>query len=111
LSSFISRYENQPTEPKITRDSTTFEALQCLAAHAPDIPSSLRKNIKKSTKSDKALRRVEEEYLTTPALRALTSTTQAVDIISGGVKINALPEQVFAVINHRIATYRYESPF
>lgn len=29
-------------------------------------------------------------------------TTQAVDLISGGVKINALPEQATAVINHRI---------
>ena len=29
-------------------------------------------------------------------------TTQAVDLISGGVKINALPEQASAVINHRI---------
>ncbi|TKY87705.1 hypothetical protein EX895_003286 [Sporisorium graminicola] len=29
-------------------------------------------------------------------------TTQAVDLISGGVKINNLPEQASAVINHRI---------
>lgn len=29
-------------------------------------------------------------------------TTQAVDLISGGVKINALPEQASIVINHRI---------
>lgn len=30
-------------------------------------------------------------------------TSQATDLISGGVKINALPEKVYAVINHRIA--------
>ena len=29
-------------------------------------------------------------------------TTQAVDLVSGGVKINALPEEASAVINHRI---------
>lgn len=29
-------------------------------------------------------------------------TTQAVDLVSGGVKINALPEQASAVVNHRI---------
>lgn len=29
-------------------------------------------------------------------------TTQAVDLISGGVKVNALPEQATAVVNHRI---------
>lgn len=30
-------------------------------------------------------------------------TSQATDIISGGLKINALPEKVQAIINHRIA--------
>ncbi|KAJ7686723.1 hypothetical protein B0H17DRAFT_1160593 [Mycena rosella] len=30
-------------------------------------------------------------------------TTQAVDIIHGGVKVNALPEQATAVVNHRIS--------
>lgn len=29
-------------------------------------------------------------------------TTQAVDLVSGGVKINALPEQASTVVNHRI---------
>lgn len=31
------------------------------------------------------------------------TTTQAVDLISGGVKVNALPEEATAVINHRIS--------
>jgi Gly-Xaa carboxypeptidase len=30
-------------------------------------------------------------------------TSQATDLVSGGVKINALPEKVYAVVNHRIA--------
>jgi Gly-Xaa carboxypeptidase len=36
-------------------------------------------------------------------------TSQAVDIVSGGVKINALPEKVYAVINHRIAVESHVS--
>jgi Gly-Xaa carboxypeptidase len=36
--------------------------------------------------------------------RYLMQTSQATDLISGGVKINALPEKVYAVINHRIAS-------
>lgn len=32
-------------------------------------------------------------------------TTQAVDVIQGGIKINALPESVTAAVNHRIATF------
>lgn len=38
--------------------------------------------------------------------RVLLSTTQAVDIIEGGVKVNALPEQASAFVNQRIATER-----
>lgn len=30
-------------------------------------------------------------------------TSQATDLVLGGVKINALPEKVYAVVNHRIA--------
>jgi acetylornithine deacetylase/succinyl-diaminopimelate desuccinylase-like protein len=29
------------------------------------------------------------------------------DIIYGGVKVNALPEAVYAIANHRIADHRY----
>lgn len=36
------------------------------------------------------------------AFRTLIGTTQAIDVISGGVKINALPERASAVINYRI---------
>lgn len=35
----------------------------------------------------------------------LLKTTQAVDLINGGVKINALPEVAAAVVNHRIAEH------
>ncbi len=34
--------------------------------------------------------------------KALLGTTQAVDLVVGGVKVNALPERVEAVVNHRI---------
>ncbi|KAJ7633641.1 hypothetical protein DFH06DRAFT_1222410 [Mycena polygramma] len=35
--------------------------------------------------------------------RARLSTTQAVDIVGGGVKVNALPEEAHVVVNHRVA--------
>lgn len=37
--------------------------------------------------------------------RNLLRTTQAVDLIHGGIKLNALPERTEAMINHRIAPY------
>jgi Gly-Xaa carboxypeptidase len=36
-------------------------------------------------------------------LKSLVGTTQAIDLVQGGVKSNALPEQSWAVINHRIS--------
>uniref|UniRef100_A0A0W0EU16 Putative carboxypeptidase S n=1 Tax=Moniliophthora roreri TaxID=221103 RepID=A0A0W0EU16_MONRR len=81
-----------------------YDLFQCFAAHAKDIPSSLRKAIKKSATSDKALRQVEEQLFKDPVYKSLVGTTQAIDVIRGGVKSNALPEQAFAVLNHRIAT-------
>ena len=42
-------------------------------------------------------------------MKAILSTTQAVDLIEGGVKVNALPERTSAVVNHRIAAERWVS--
>ena len=41
-----------------------------------------------------------------PFYRGLIGTTQAIDLVRGGVKANALPEEAWAVVNHRIATQR-----
>jgi Gly-Xaa carboxypeptidase len=66
--------------------------------------SWLRETIQKSLTSKKAAKTVAE-YLSNDDIykRYLMQTSQAADLISGGVKINALPEKVYAVINHRIA--------
>jgi acetylornithine deacetylase/succinyl-diaminopimelate desuccinylase-like protein len=81
-----------------------FTTLQCSAEYAPDMDSWLRKTIKKSLKSKKAAKSVAD-YIAKKNVfqRYLMQTSQATDLISGGVKINALPEKVYAVINHRIA--------
>lgn len=64
----------------------------------------LRKTIQKSRSSKAASKKVAE-YLANDDIykRYLMQTSQAVDLVNGGVKINALPEKVYAVINHRIA--------
>lgn len=66
--------------------------------------SWLRKTIKKAQSSQKAAKTVAD-YVASQDIfqRYLMQTSQATDLVSGGVKINALPEKVYAVINHRIA--------
>lgn len=84
--------------------------LKCLATHGPDMPKKLREAVIKSVHSDKALREVQQILAQDAYLKILLSiagTTQAIDIVQGGVKANALPEQAWAIINHRISTERY----
>ena len=66
--------------------------------------SWLREKLKKALKNKDAAQEVAK-YLAEKdnTQRYLLQTSQAVDLISGGVKINALPEKVRAVVNHRIA--------
>jgi len=77
-----------------------------VAQHAKDFPANLRALVKASVYSDRALRKLEAELRRDPIYRALMATTQAIDLVQGGVKANALPEEAWAVVNHRIATQR-----
>ncbi|KAF9067258.1 hypothetical protein BDP27DRAFT_1365090 [Rhodocollybia butyracea] len=57
-----------------------------------------------SSHSREALRQLGDVVFTDPRNAALVGTTQAIDLIRGGVKSNALPEHAYAVVNHRIST-------
>ena len=74
------------------------------------MPSDLRRIIKKSVHSDKALESLQSFVLEDNDLNNLVTTTQAIDLIGGGVKSNALPELAWAVVNHRISVLRYACP-
>ncbi|KAL5325634.1 hypothetical protein ACEPPN_006762 [Leptodophora sp. 'Broadleaf-Isolate-01'] len=104
LSQIISAIEATPYEPELTPINPYFTTLQCSAEYSPDIDSWLRKTIQASLTSKKAAKTVAD-YLSTRNIfqRYLMQTSQATDLVLGGVKINALPEKVYAVVNHRIA--------
>lgn len=38
---------------------------------------------------------------------ATLRTSQAIDLVWGGVKVNALPERATGVVDHRIAEFRF----
>ncbi len=71
------------------------------------MPDELRATIKEAAQSDESLSKVENILFNDPLFKSLVATTQPVDMIHGGVKSNALPEQAWAVVNHRISTQRY----
>ncbi|PBK76079.1 carboxypeptidase S [Armillaria solidipes] len=104
LARLLVEFENNPYEVHLQRGTPTYELFQCFAEYSKDIPDKLRNDIKQSAKSDKALLNVEDVLFQDPLYKSLVETTQAIDIIHGGVKSNALPEQAWAIINHRIST-------
>ncbi|KAL3417219.1 peptidase family M20/M25/M40 [Phlyctema vagabunda] len=104
LSRIVAAIEDSPYKPSLTPANPYFTTLQCAAEYGGSMPSRLQTLIKKSLTSKSAAKSLAE-YLAKDDIRNryLMQTSQASDIISGGVKINALPEKVYAVVNHRIA--------
>jgi Gly-Xaa carboxypeptidase len=72
------------------------------------VPSNLRRIIENSVHSDKALESLQSFVLENEDFNSLVTTTQAIDLIGGGVKSNALPELAWAVVNHRISVLRFD---
>ncbi|KAF9073967.1 carboxypeptidase S [Rhodocollybia butyracea] len=105
LALLITELEKNPYPIELVRGSVLHDTLLCYASHGESIPHKLKKAIIESTYSDNALRKVEELLVSRDShYSSLVGTTQAVDIITGGVKANALPESAYAIINHRIST-------
>jgi len=81
--------------------------MQCGADHAPDFPKTLKKLLGKRSSSAKTckakpdLLALEAAKMGRP-VKYLMQTSQAVDVIEGGVKVNALPERTTVTVNHRI---------
>ncbi|KAK2463679.1 hypothetical protein APHAL10511_004430 [Amanita phalloides] len=103
LSALLVHYENHPFRTHFKREDPLYNTVLCYAQHAKALSAHLRWLIKLSTCSDIALRRLEKHIYKSRRLKSQVSTTQAIDMIRGGVKVNALPEMAYAIVNHRIS--------
>ncbi|KAI0034441.1 hypothetical protein K488DRAFT_77198 [Vararia minispora EC-137] len=104
LSQLLVHLEATPPSSELHRATPFYGTVQCYAAHGKGLPKGLRHAIKKSVRSDRYLKEAERILFKDPSFKSLAGTTQAIDLIQGGVKSNALPEEAWAVVNHRIAT-------
>ncbi|KAI1793445.1 carboxypeptidase S [Ganoderma leucocontextum] len=103
LAAVIKQLEANPHSPQLNRSGVYYSLLQCRAAHDTSMSLHLRSLISHSRSSDKALRALERHLAKTDRLfSALAGTTQAADVVRGGVKTNALPERAEVIVNHRI---------
>ncbi|RDX54278.1 carboxypeptidase S [Lentinus brumalis] len=107
LSSMVVAIEDHPHEPALVRGGSPYNFTMCAAVYGPEYPSHVRKlALKAAHGDDGALDGLRDSLLETfPRFEAILRTTQAVDLVQGGVKVNALPEKVSAVVNHRIAEH------
>ncbi|SGZ52896.1 CIC11C00000002552 [Sungouiella intermedia] len=104
ISELVTRLEKNPFAPVFSDRNPTFYEYQCIAEHSDAVSPEIRRLIKESQTSKAASKKVADYiYNSDLGSRYLVTTSQAVDIVHGGVKSNALPEHVELVINHRIA--------
>lgn len=100
LSLLIAELERKPFTPQLAPESPYLRYLQCGAEFGPSMPARLRRRLLQEPKSwpALALELAEEDRI----VAAFLATTQSVDLIEGGVKVNAIPERAKATVNYRI---------
>lgn len=107
LSELITHIESEQYPTHLDDANPYYQQLQCGAAYSPEFPKKLKTLLAKRQSSTHTCK-AKPDYLAIEAakqslyVKYLMQTSQAVDVISGGVKVNALPERVTVTVNHRI---------
>lgn len=96
--------ESDPYQPILSPDHPILGYLKCLAVNTGNkLPKLARKSILRAGFDKLANSKVVQFIAKDKATRYLIQTSQALDLLIGGEKANALPESVSLVINHRIS--------
>ncbi|GAV55239.1 hypothetical protein ZYGR_0AS05630 [Zygosaccharomyces rouxii] len=99
---FIKELESHNFKYQFEPDNPIYQLLTCAAEHSDTIPPKLKKAILGASKSRKDKKALSKFLASDESWRDLIRTTSAVDIITGGIKANALPEVTSFLVNHRI---------
>jgi Gly-Xaa carboxypeptidase len=113
MSDMITQIEANLYEPKLVEENPYLAILQCGAEHSPNFPKKLKKLLPKhsaktcSAKKDKLAVEASKEAL---GIKYLMTTSVAVDIINGGVKVNALPGKtlLYCQRDHKVLTFAFQ---
>ncbi|CUM62990.1 uncharacterized protein PRCAT00000551001 [Priceomyces carsonii] len=103
LANLIEKIEDVQYKSIITNANPVLHQLQCIAEHSEAVDKDLKSSILKANVDQKANQYVVDYLRNDSDTKYLITTSQAVDIISGGAKSNALPEHAQVLVNHRIA--------
>lgn len=103
VAQLVNEIEDTPFELVLTPLNPTLNVLQCIAKYTDEFDKDLKQNVFKAAYDKLANSKVVKYLSGIKGYKQTISTTQAVDIISGGVKSNALPEFSTVVVNHRVS--------
>ncbi|KIK94999.1 hypothetical protein PAXRUDRAFT_33217 [Paxillus rubicundulus Ve08.2h10] len=82
-----------------------YQGLEYRAKYDEGFPASLREFVQQSQTSDEKLRGLGDRLLEFDSMLCASSgTTQVIDLVGGGVKVDALPESGWAVLDGRFTT-------
>lgn len=102
LAKIVSLMEDTGFEPQYSEQNSLWESLECIAEYNDNLNPEFKEAILKRDVSPYYREKLLSILSANPQFKGLIETSQAFDIISGGVKANALPEDAYAVVNHRI---------
>ena len=102
MSEVVVALEAHPYEPRLTKENPFRGFLQCQARYSP---GQLEPWLRKALENDEHDIGVRLAEARGGEIRFSMQTSQAVTIIGGGNKVNALPESVTVNINYRIAPH------
>nr|XP_018266697.1 uncharacterized protein I303_00672 [Kwoniella dejecticola CBS 10117]OBR88855.1 hypothetical protein I303_00672 [Kwoniella dejecticola CBS 10117] len=97
MSRLLVEMENNPNMPQLKEGNPLLSYLECAAEYG-----NMEDNLKKMVREEKCWPALAEQMGDDRILQTFLKTTQAVDIVNGGIKYNALPEYVTSMTNYRI---------
>ncbi|KAH3688512.1 hypothetical protein WICPIJ_000502 [Wickerhamomyces pijperi] len=103
MSKLVDLIEETPFTPILSAKNPVLNHLQCIAKYTKKFPEAYKTNIFRAGIDAVANSFVIKLLSSINLAKFAIKTTQAVDVIRGGVKANALPEYSKITINHRIA--------
>ncbi|KAJ3275164.1 hypothetical protein HK104_003958 [Borealophlyctis nickersoniae] len=106
LAQIITHIEAITYTPELGDENPFLDTLRCTAKYSTEMDPWLKKAIEHIDVFRPA---VVKLLSTDPRKRYMMQTSQAVDKVEGGVKVNALPEHASTTINHRIAIHEHVS--
>ncbi|KAL6904175.1 carboxypeptidase S [Trichoderma evansii] len=99
IAEIISELEAHPFKAELVEDGPVHGHLQCQARYSPESYPDLTRLVQRDDLDGIAKWLVKAGRNT----QYIVQTSQAVDIINGGQKINAMPEKTILGVNYRVA--------